>query len=96
MRHVPLRRRFHARVELERIARTVLERSLRANQRAPLRGVGLGQQTGHRYGRKRGIAVVRVPIGVRELDRLVDLVDVFGGIDAGRLEIDALQNIQRL
>jgi hypothetical protein len=26
----------------------------------------------------------------------VDLVDVFGGVDAGRLEIDALQNIERL
>ena len=74
----------------------MLERGLRADEPAPLGGVRLRQQPGDRHLRERRVAVIRIAVGVCQLDRLVDVMDVLGGVHAERLEIDALEDVERL
>ena len=74
----------------------MFERRLRAYQRAPLGGVRLGEKAGDRHRRERRIAVVRVPVGVGELDGLVHVMDVLGGVHAEGVQIDPFEDVERL
>ena len=57
----------------------------------------LRQQSADRLlGRKRGVAVIEVAIGEREVHRLIQRVDVAGAVVAHRLQIEVLEDIERL
>ncbi len=59
--------------------------------------VGLGEQALDRLGgREVRIAVVEVAVGVREVHRLVQRVDVAGAVVAEGLDVELLEDVQRL
>src|SRR5436309_13992356 len=66
------------------------------DQLPPLRGVGFREQSERRHLGEVGIAVERVAIRERELQRLGDRVDVLRRVVAHPLEIEALQDGERL
>ena len=63
---------------------------------APLGRVGVGEEAGRGNLRELRVAVVRVPVGQRELERLGHRVDVLGRVVAHPLEIEALEERERL
>ena len=56
----------------------------------------LREQAGHRHLHERRIAVVGVAVGVGQLDRFVDRMQVIGGVVTHSPQIDALEDVQRL
>ena len=62
----------------------------------PLAGVGGGQQALGRHVDEVGIGVVGVAVGVGQLHRLDDGVEVVGAVVAHRLQVELLQDVERL
>src|SRR3989441_2065540 len=84
-------------LKLPRIARARLSvRRQRIDQLPPLRGVRLREEPDRRHRREVGIAVELVAVREGELQRLSDSVDVPGRVVAHALEIEALQDCDRL
>ena len=77
------------------LARAEIQRRLFGDQLAPLRGVLLAKQ--HVGGNlvELGIAVVGVAVGIGQLQRFHQGVNVVGRIEFQRLEVEAFQNVQR-
>src|SRR5437870_8339726 len=84
-------------LKLPRIAWTRLSvRRQRIDQLPPLHGVRLGEEPDRRHRREVGIAVELVAVREGELQRLADGVDVRGRVVAHALEVEALQDCDRL
>src|SRR5438445_12796424 len=84
-------------LKLPRITRArLIVRRQRIDQLPPLRGVRLREEPDRRHRREVGIAVELVAVREGELQRLSDSVDVSGRVVAHALEIEALQDCDRL
>src|ERR1700730_7576625 len=77
-------------------ARNEVQRGLGPNELAPLGSVVFGQQGIGGNVVKFRIAVISIAIGGCELKSLVDLMDIFSGVESHRSQIEAFQNVQRL
>src|ERR1019366_1643457 len=77
------------------LARSEFERGILSNQLPPLRSIFLGEQRFRRNVVELRVPVIRVPVRVRQLQRLHHGVNVVGRIHLHAGKVVALQNVQR-